>query len=197
MEKTRVEPSIGILIFDDVEELDFVGPWEVLTPKPFLAERNRVVTIAEREGMVRCAKGLRVSPDHVFANAPRLDVLIVPGGIGTRSESRGPLVEWIRKQGPQLQWIASVCTGALLLQEAGLLEGRRATTHWAFIQTLRERGGVEVVESARYVRDGNVITAAGVSAGIDMALWLAGELHGADTARKIRRFIEYDPEPPY
>ncbi len=192
-----MEPTIGILIYDDVEELDFVGPWEVLTPKPALAERNRVLTIAESDAPVCCAKGLRVLPDTSLADAPRLDVLLVPGGKGSRSEGRGVLVDWIRKLAPQLTWLTSVCTGAFLLQEAQLLEGKRVTTHWAFIEKLRRRGNVSVLENRRFVRDGNLVTAAGVSAGIDMALWLMGQLHGVDVARKVQRLIEYDPAPPY
>jgi transcriptional regulator GlxA family with amidase domain len=192
-----MEPSIGILIFEDVEELDFVGPWEVLTARPYLPERNRVLTIAAQDGPVRCAKGLRVLPDCSFQNAPELDVLLVPGGEGTRSEKRGVLVDWIRKVAPRARWLTSVCTGAFLLQEAGLLEGKRVTTHWAFIEELRKCGNLTVLENRRYVRDGNVVTAAGVSAGIDMALWLSGQLHGVDVARKLQRFIEYDPAPPY
>ncbi len=192
-----MEPSIGILIFEDVEELDFVGPWEVLTARPYLPERNRVLTIAAQDGPVRCAKGLRVLPDCSFQNAPELDVLLVPGGEGTRSEKRGVLVDWIRKVAPRARWITSVCTGAFLLQEAGLLEGKRVTTHWAFIEELRKCGNLTVLENRRYVRDGKVVTAAGVSAGIDMALWLSGQLHGVDVARKLQRFIEYDPAPPY
>ena len=192
-----MEPSIGILIFEDVEELDFVGPWEVLTARPYLPERNRVLTIAAQDGPVRCAKGLRVLPDCSFQNAPELDVLLVPGGEGTRSEKRGVLVDWIRKVAPRARWITSVCTGAFLLQEAGLLEGKRVTTHWAFIEELRKCGNLTVLENRRYVRDGNVVTAAGVSAGIDMALWLSGQLHSVDVARKLQRFIEYDPAPPY
>ncbi len=192
-----MEPSIGILIFEDVEELDFVGPWEVLTARPYLPERNRVLTIAAQDGPVRCAKGLRVLPDCSFQNAPELDVLLVPGGEGTRSEKRGVLVDWIRKVAPRARWLTSVCTGAFLLQEAGLLEGKRVTTHWAFIEELRKCGNLTVLENRRYVRDGKVVTAAGVSAGIDMALWLSGQLHGVDVARKLQRFIEYDPAPPY
>lgn len=193
-----MEPTIGILIYDDAEELDFVGPWEVLTPKPGIAERNRVLTIAERDGPVRCAKGLRVLPDTSFADAPRLDVLLVPGGKGNRGEGRGVLVDWIRKVVPQVRWLTSVCTGAFLLQEAQLLEGKRVTTHWAFIEQLRQRGGnLTVLENRRFVRDGNLVTAAGVSAGIDMSLWLMGQLHGVEVARKVQRLIEYDPAPPY
>ncbi len=107
------------------------------------------------------------------------------------------LVDWIRKVAPQLSWLTSVCTGAFLLQEAQLLQGKRVTTHWAFIENLRERGDLTVLENRRFVRDGNLVTAAGVSAGIDMALWLTGQLHGVDVARQVQRLIEYDPAPPY
>lgn len=188
----------GILLFDDVEELDFAGPWEVLAAAAALAGEDRVVTIAEREGPVRAAKGLRVLPDHGFANAPELDVLLVPGGQGTRREVTNPeLIDWIRKVAGSCRFVTSVCTGALLLHEAGPARGRRVTTYHGFIEALRARGDVEVLEGVRYVRDGNLITSAGVSAGIDMALYLVGQLHGPDFARRVQRAIEYDPAPPY
>ncbi len=188
-----MEPTIGILIFDGVEELDFVGPWEVLTHKIDIDERSQVLTISEKAGEIRCAKGLRVLADHSFADAPGLDVLIVPGGEGTRREGREGMVEWIRSTARGLGWVCSVCTGALLLEEAGLLRGRRATTHWAFTKALRERGGIEVVEGVRFVRDGNLITAAGVSAGIDLALYLLSELHGKAAAERVQSAIQYTP----
>ena len=191
--------TIGILLFDDVEELDFVGPWEVFSATTqHLFPDDQVVTIAQELRPIRCAKGLRVLPDFDFANAPPLDVVLVPGGQGTRREvSNQTLIEWVRKIGQNCQWVTSVCTGALLLHEAGFTKGRRVTTHWAFIETLRQRGDVTVLENRRYVRDGNVVTAAGVSAGIDMALWLVGQIYGVDVARKVQRGIEYDPAPPY
>ena len=188
-----MEPTIGILIFDGVEELDFVGPWEVLTHELRIDERSRVLTISEKAGEIRCAKGLRVLADHSFTDAPGLDVLIVPGGEGTRREGREGMVEWIRSTARGLGWVCSVCTGALLLEEAGLLRGRRATTHWAFTKALRERGGIEVVEGVRFVRDGNLITAAGVSAGIDLALYLLSELHGKAAAERVQSAIQYTP----
>jgi transcriptional regulator GlxA family with amidase domain len=190
--------TTGILIFDDAEELDWVGPWEVLTATAMLETGNRTVTIAQESRAIRCAKGLRVLPDHTFADAPALDVLLVPGGQGTRREVSNPaLIDWLRKAGAGCRWVTSVCTGALLLHEAGFARGRRVTTHWAFVEALRRRGDVTVLENVRYVRDGNLVTAAGVSAGIDMALWLVGQLHGADVARTVQRGIEYDPAPPY
>jgi len=192
--------TTGILLFPDVEELDFVGPWEVLTSAAASGpgQGDRVVTIAERKEPLRAAKGLRVLPDHDFADAPPLDVLLVPGGQGTRREVANPaLIDWLRKAAEPCTWVTSVCTGTLLLHEAGLARGKRVTTHWAFVKTLRERGDIEVLEHVRYVRDGRLVTAAGVSAGIDMALWLVGQLHGPAHARTVQRFIQYDPAPPY
>jgi transcriptional regulator GlxA family with amidase domain len=190
--------SVGIVLFDDVEELDFVGPWEVLTSTAKLVGGLGVVTLAEREGPVRAAKGLRILADHTLADAPPLDVLVVPGGWGTRREVDNPkMTGFIREVAPRCRWVTSVCTGALLLHGAGLLDGKRVTTHWAFADQLEARGGATVVRGVRYVRDGNVVTAAGVSAGIDMALWLVGQLFDPATARNVQRAIEYDPAPPY
>ena len=191
--------TVGILIFDDVEELDFVGPWEVFGGLfKFSPELGRCVLIAEQPGPVQCNKGLRVLAECGFADAPPLDVILVPGGQGTRREVSNPrLVEWLRKAGAQCAWVTSVCTGALLLHEAGFARGRRVTTHWSFVSALRERGDVTVLDGPRYVRDGNVVTAAGVSAGIDMALWLVGQLFTPETARRVQRYIQYDPAPPY
>jgi len=191
--------TTGIVLFDDAEELDWAGPWEVFTAAAqHLFPEDRVVTIAQEQRPIRCAKGLRVLPDHSFADAPLLDVVLVPGGQGTRREAENPvLLDWLRKVGAGCQWVTSVCTGALVLHAAGFARGRRVTTHWAFVETLRGRGDVTVLEGVRYVRDGNLVTAAGVSAGIDMALWLVGQLKGADVARKVQRGIEYDPAPPY
>ncbi len=193
--------TTGILIFDDAEELDFVGPWEVFTAAALLNEGNRVVTIApgsEEPKAVRCAKGMRVIADHTLADAPPLDVVLVPGGIGTRAAVDNPeLIGWLRDVAPRCTWVTSVCTGALLLCEAGLARDKRVTTHWSFVETLRQRPDVTVLDNVRYVQDGNVVTAAGVSAGIDMALWLVGQLHGVDCARTVQRWIEYYPEPPY
>lgn len=192
--------AIGILVFDDAEELDFVGPWEVFTMANAVAkDTHRVLLMAEREAPVRCAKGMRVLPDVTLAEAPALDVLLIPGGQGTRREVENkPLLAWIAKTAADCRWVTSVCTGALLLAAAGPARGKRVTTHWSFVEALRKRGEVgEVLENVRYVRDGNVVTAAGVSAGIDMALWLTGQIHGPDFARKVQRGMEYDPAPPY
>ena len=191
--------TTGILVFDGAEELDFVGPWEVFTVAAALGTNgDRVLTIAEEMRPIVCNKNLRVLPDHTFADAPPLDVVLVPGGLGTRREVSNPrLISWLRDVGAKAKWVTSVCTGALLLHEAGLARGKRITTHWSFIQTMRERGDATVVDDERYVQDGNLVTSAGVSAGIDMALWLVGQIQSPEFARSVQRYIEYDPEPPY
>ncbi|MCP5059834.1 MAG: DJ-1/PfpI family protein [bacterium] len=192
------EVTIGILLFDDVEELDFVGPFEVFGALQKATGRGKVVTIAEEAGPIRCFNGLRVLPDHTFADAPNLDVVLVPGGQGTRREvSNDALIGWIRNVGADCEWVTSVCTGALLLHEAGFARGKRVTTFFGFIDDLRARGDVEVLDGPRFVRDGNLVTSAGVSAGIDMALWLVGQLHSPDVARQVQRGIQYEPAPPY
>jgi transcriptional regulator GlxA family with amidase domain len=191
--------TLGIVLFDGLEELDAIGPWEVFTSAATLRGDARVVTLAEREGPVRCAKGLRILPDHRLADAPALDLLLVPGGQGTRREVDNPvLMGWLREAASRARWVTSVCTGSLLLCGAGLCVGRRVTTHWAFVETLRKRfPDTEVLSQRRYVRDGQLVTAAGVSAGIDMALWLVGQLWEVETARQTQRMMEYDPAPPY
>ena len=188
----------GILLFDGVEELDFAGPWEVLTMGKLLRPDDRVVTIARTRDAVRCAKGLRVLADHGFDDAPALDVLLVPGGDGTRAllEDRATL-DFVQRCAARAQWTTSVCSGSLVLAAAGLLDGRAATTHWAVLPELRRFERVQVLEQLRYVRDGRIVTSAGVSAGIDMALWLFGQLASPEDARKVQRLMQYDPAPPY
>lgn len=191
--------AYGLLLFEGAEELDFVGPWEVFTSSAMIrAQDDTTVLIAERRDPVRCNKGMRVLPDHTFDDHPPLDVLLVPGGNGTRTEVTNPvLIEWIRRASAQAAWTTSVCNGALLLHEAGAARGRRVATHHAFEDALQARGNITVVRDARYVVDGELVTSQGVSAGIDMALWLVGQLHGRDHARAVRRYIQYEPAPPY
>ncbi|HEY2077344.1 MAG TPA: DJ-1/PfpI family protein [Streptosporangiaceae bacterium] len=191
--------TYGIVVFDGAEELDFAGPWEVFTVSSMLRETaDTVVLIAERPELVQCAKGMRVLPDHTFDDHPMLDVLLVPGGRGTRLEVANPaVIGWIRTTAASAMWVTSVCTGALLLHEAGPARGRRVATHYSFEDALEARGDVNVVRDARYVVDGNLVTSQGVSAGIDMALWLVGALHGRDHSRAVRRYIQYEPAPPY
>ncbi len=191
--------TYGLLIFADAEELDFVGPWEVFTTSRMLRDHaDTVVLVAESLEPVRCAKGMRVLPDHTLDNHPALDVLLVPGGLGTRREIANPAItDWIRAASAAATWTSSVCTGAFLLHEAGPARGRRVATHSAFEDTLAERGNITVVRDARYVVDDHLVTSQGVSAGIDMALWLIGRLHGREHSRAVRRYIQYEPAPPY
>lgn len=201
-EKNR---HIGILIFDGVEELDFVGPYEVFTMSNEAHGRegrdgpDRVTLITETGKPATGAKGMTIEAHAGIADIDKLDVLLIPGGRGTRREVENKaLLAWIAKVSGGCEWVTSVCTGALLLSAAGPARGKRITTHWAFIEALRERGeAAAVLENIRYVRDGNLVTAAGVSAGIDMALWLVGQMHGEDHARFTQRFMQYDPAPPY
>ncbi len=191
---------IGVVVFDDAEELDFAGPWEVFTMASNIQPKaHEVMLVAESDRPVRCAKGMRVLPDVTFENCPKLDVVLIPGGQGTRREVENkPMLDWIAKVSKDCQWVTSVCTGAMLLTASGPAKGKRVTTHWAFVETLRSRKEAsEVLDNMRYVRDGNVVTAAGVSAGIDMALWLTGQLHSPEFARNVQRAMEYDPAPPY
>ncbi len=189
--------TIGIVLFTDAEELDWAGPWEVFTMAATAGDV--VVTIAETLDPVRCRKGLRVLPDHTFADAPALDVVLVPGGQGTRTERTNPaMLDFIRRVAPACAWVTSVCTGAFVLEAAGPAAGKRVTTHWAAFDEFRSLApGISLVENARYVRDGNLLTSAGVSAGIDMSLWLVGQLYSVEHARATQLAMEYNPAPPY
>ena len=188
--------TTGILLFDDVEELDFAGPWEVLT----VARRDGdvVVTVAEKPDLIRCGQGLRVMPDHTFTDCPPLDVIVVPGGQGPFVELENPvLMSWLAEVSAQADWVTSVCTGTLLLWGTGVAKGRTVTTHSMFVEGLRAMGDITVVDDQRWVVDGNLVTAGGVSAGIDMALWLVGQIYGEEHGRFVQQAIEYDPEPPF
>jgi transcriptional regulator GlxA family with amidase domain len=194
--------TIGLAIFPDAEELDFVGPWEVFTASAMLRARDgappdRTLLIAADLDPVRCSKGMRVLPDATFDEHPALDVVLVPGGQGTRREADNPaLLGWLAKVSSAAQWTTSVCTGSLLLHTAGVADGRRLATHWSFEDELQRRGAT-VVRDARWVRDGQVVSSQGVSAGIDMALWLVGQLYSPAHARATQRYIQYEPAPPY
>ncbi|MFC5835508.1 DJ-1/PfpI family protein [Nonomuraea insulae] len=192
--------TYGLLMFDQAEELDFAGPWEVFTSSSALRDgADTVVLVAERPGPVRCAKGLRVLPDHTFDDHPPLDVLLVPGGRGAREvETHNPVTTaWVAETAAQATWVAGVCTGTFLLHAAGPARGRQVATHWQYEEALEELGDVTVMRDVRYVVDGNLVTSQGVSAGIDSALWLVGRLHGRDHARAVRRALQYEPAPPY
>ncbi len=188
--------TVGIVLFPGVEELDFVGPYEVFGGLTFQDRDWRVITIAEAGDSVKAANGLSINVDHSFDDAPRLDVLLLPGGLSTGKEVDNlRMIEFVQRAGKEASYVTSVCTGAFILHRAGFLFGKRATTHWGAVQGLRELGDVEVV-SERFVHDGSVITSAGVSAGIDMALYLVSLLKDAQTAKNVQKMMEYYPQPP-
>lgn len=192
----------GVLFYDDFEELDAVGPWEVFAASSMVRhlaghDPDEVLAIAQRAEPVRASKGLRIVPDYVFYEHPPLDVVVVPGGMGFREESSNEeLLTWLRSVANTADRITSVCTGSYILHSSGIAEGRQLATHWGFEDELAEQGAT-VVRDQRWVVDGNVISSQGVSAGIDMALWLIGEMYGEDHARTTQRYIQYEPAPPY
>jgi transcriptional regulator GlxA family with amidase domain len=191
---------IGILLFEDVEELDAVGPWEVLAfwTRTFPQDGYDVSCISLDGRPVTAAKGLVIGAHHAVADAPPLEILLHPGGRGTRPLAADPAhLDWIRAQRAAVPLMTSVCTGSLVYAAAGLLAGRPATTYWASFDELRTlEPTVQAREHDRWVDDGDLITSAGVSAGIDMALHLVARLAGVERAREVRRGIQYDPEPP-
>jgi transcriptional regulator GlxA family with amidase domain len=187
---------IAVALFDQAEELDWAGPWEVLAmwAKGWPEDQIEVFTVAESLAPVTCAKGLRVLPDATWADAGQIDVLVYPGGRGTLGQL-GQEATQQRLQGLAAKGtlMTSVCTGALVYADAGLLDGKPATTHWSALDDLSRLGrAVEVRPEARFVDAGAVITAAGVSAGIDMALYLVARLHSEERAREVARHIQYE-----
>jgi cyclohexyl-isocyanide hydratase len=183
---------IGSLLFQEIDQIDLTGPFEVLSRIPNSTYRIYGKTAEP----VRDLKGLRLTPDAALADAPRLDVLHVPGGFGQEASMEDEQVlTWLERQASGARSVFSVCTGALLCGAAGLLRGRRATTHWASFHLLPLFGAIPVNE--RVVVDGSWVFAAGVTAGIDGALRLAAELRGDDAARAIQLHMVYAPEPPF
>jgi transcriptional regulator GlxA family with amidase domain len=191
---------IGLYLFEGAEELDWGGPWEVLAAWAQLWPDDgvEVFTVADADGPIECAKGLRVLPHRTWEKAGRLDVVVVPGGVGTRALiGRDDVRERLRGLAGDGTLVTSVCTGALVLADAGLLADRPATTWWGRLDRLAELDPtIEVRPDDRFVDSGEVVTAAGVSAGIDMALHLVRRLHSEERAREVRRYIQYDPDPP-
>ena len=191
---------IAFFIFDGAEELDWVGPWEVLAAWAHEWPDDEVTTftVARTDGVVTCAKGLRVLPDYNWDTVPDFDVLIYPGGRGTRAQIGDEEIKtWVRGSAARGTLMASVCTGSLVFADSGLLDGLPATTHWGSLEHLESLGAdIEVRPDDRFVDNGQIITAAGVSAGIDMALHLVARLHSVERARDVRRYVQYDPDPP-
>ena len=191
---------IGLFLFDGVEELDAVGPWEVLShwTQEHPEDGWDAFCLSTDGEAVVGAKTLTLGAHHSIHNSPSLDVLIHPGGPGTRSMLRDQAhLDWVRKQRATVPLMTSVCTGSLVYAAAGLLIGRRATTHWASLNLLSELDPTVITDvDARFVDDGDLITSAGVSAGIDMALHLVARLANVERAREVRRNIQYSPMPP-
>jgi len=202
MDVTR--QSVGILIFDDVEVLDFAGPFEVFSRTRLVpgADSRRsnasapfdVFTVG-RNHIVSAVGGLTIIPNHSMTDTPPIDILVVPGGFGTRALlNDAATLSWIRETAHRAQQVTSVCTGALLLAQVGALRGRRATTHWAALDLLASIDSTILVQrDARVVWD-TVVTSAGVSAGIDMAFSVVEKLCGSEVARETARYIEYVPQ---
>lgn len=190
--------SVGVLLFPQVELLDFAGPFEVFSAARTSSEtRERlmdVFTVAETTSPVRCNNPVTVVPDYALEECPHMDVVVVPGGIGTRSAvDRQGLVDWIARRAEAAEVTTSVCTGSFLLAKAGVLDGRSATTHWASIERMRrDFPALAVEESVRWVDAWPVVSSAGVSAGIDMALHVLSRLYDDEVARATARGIEYD-----
>ncbi|MEU1469258.1 DJ-1/PfpI family protein [Streptomyces sp. NPDC005761] len=185
--------QIAILLFDRFTALDAVGPYEILSRAP----GAETVFVAEAAGAVRNDSGsLMLVADRTPDEVPAPDLVIVPGGPGQSAQmDNGPLLDWLRRADATSTWTTSVCTGSLLLAAAGLLQGRRATSHWLALETLKEFGAEPTGE--RVVTDGKYVTAAGVSSGIDMGLTLLGRIAGDEYAQAVQLLTEYDPQPPY
>ncbi len=184
--------TIGMLLFNDVEELDVVGPWEVLGCAQRLGAAHTLLTLGPTAEPVRARYGLRITPDVDLASAPALDVLLVPGGLGARTFAREhpPILELVRRTHAQ-GWVVSVCTGALVLAAAGVLDGHRATTHASAFELLRETPGIEVVAGARWIIEEPVASSAGVSAGVDLALALVEHWYGAELRAAVQQRVEW------
>ena len=194
--------TVGILIFDDVEVLDFAGPFEVFSRTRLVAGSDsrrtnesapfEVFTVARTRDVVTAIGGLQVIPHVAWTDAPAIDILVVPGGFGTRALLRDqPTLDWIRAAAAAASQVTSVCTGGLLLAKAGLLAGRRATTHWAALDLLASLDStIQVERDVRVVSDG-IVTSAGVSAGIDMAFDVVEQLCGKAVADETAHYIEY------
>ncbi|PKM05313.1 MAG: thiamine biosynthesis protein ThiJ [Gammaproteobacteria bacterium HGW-Gammaproteobacteria-6] len=192
---------VGIYLFDKAEVLDFAGPFEVFSTaarvwrnsKPDAERLFDVFTLSSEGQTVAARAGLRVVPDHSLNNHPPIDLLLIPGGIVSYELEKPEVIDWIRRQAGQSQITASVCTGAMLLAKAGLLDGLTATTHWEDIAELQQAfPGVQVLSDQRWVDHGHIITSAGISAGIDMSLHLVARLAGQDIAAQTARQMEFD-----
>src|SRR5919202_3926647 len=185
--------NVGFVIFPELTQLDFTGPQQVLARLP----QSAMHIVAKSEAPVPSDSGLGLVPTHTFENCPQLDLICIPGGNTgvVRAMADQETIHFIKRQSSRAKYVTSVCTGAFILGVAGLLKGRRATTHWAFAELLPLVGATH--ENARVVKDGNVITAGGVTSGIDFGLNVVAEIAGETVAQAIQLGIEYDPDPPF
>lgn len=184
--------NVVFVLFDNVTQLDFTGPAQFLCRMP----GAKVHVVAEEMAPVMTDVGFGIMPTVTFDDCPQADLLCVPGGLGVAPAlSDARLIDFVRQQAASAHWVTSVCTGAFILGRAGLLQGRRATTHWGYTGLLPLVGAVH--DDSRTVFDGNVVTAGGVTSGIDFALAIIAHLHGEDVARSIQLSLEYDPAPPF
>ena len=192
---------VGIFVFDNVEVLDFAGPYEVFTCATRVARKHgqatenlfEVFTVGEKQATLHARAGLSVHPDYVFNQHPDIDLLIVPGGVVDAEQAKFDVIDWIQKTAARSTLTASVCTGAFLLAQAGLLVGKQVTTHWEDIADLRHQfPRLEVIEHVRWVDQGDVITSGGISAGIDMSLHIVERVAGRELAELTARQMEFD-----
>ncbi|PYZ96353.1 AraC family transcriptional regulator [Alteribacter lacisalsi] len=192
--------KVGIFLFDDVEVLDFAGPFEVFSVTRLDDEEHPfdVKTVSEDGGLLRARNGLRVQPDYSFDDAPEdFDIFIVPGGLGATQQvvHNDRALSWLRERREKTPTLASVCTGSYVLAEAGLLNGHRATTHWAYFDEFEHKyPGTALVRDVKFVDEGALLTSGGISAGINMSFHLVARLLGTGVARKTARRMEYDIE---
>ena len=189
----------AILVYNGAAELDFVGPHEVFSISATIGHpEDQLYTVAKTDEIVVGLGGLKIVPDYTFATAPVPDILIVPGTqdplpiLGDKE-----MLDWVKKTDEKTQWTTSVCTGSFILLASGVAQGKKVTTHWMGIEPMKQMNLATVVEATRYVQDGKIVTAAGITAGIDMALWLIGRIYGPDHARQVQEIMEYHPAPPY
>ncbi len=189
---------VAILLFNEIEVLDFAGPFEVFSLAVHANTDNKVckvITLSETGSMISARNGLKVQPDYSIENMPKVDILIVPGGYGAREIEvhNARLINWIKETSKKVSITASVCTGAFLLAKAGLLEGKRITTHWASLDRLeQEFPSSSVIRGVKFVDEGSIITSGGISAGITMSLHLIGKLAGEGVATATAKRMEYD-----
>jgi cyclohexyl-isocyanide hydratase len=185
--------NVGFVIFPELTQLDFTGPQQVLARLP----QSAMHIVAKSTNPVPSDSGLSLVPTHTFENCPRLDLICIPGGITGVIQAMGDreTIEFVQRQSSTAKYVSSVCTGAFILGAAGLLKGRRATTHWAFAQLLPLVGATH--QKGRVVKDGNLITAGGVTSGIDFGLRMVADIAGETVAQGIQLSLEYDPDPPF